>query len=271
MYPTERRDSIISILSKKDIVKVSGLSESMGVSESSIRRDLRGLEREGIVQLFYGGAKLTDNAKAVMSRPYTERTALNAHEKILIARKAMTLIEEGECILLDAGSTTAALAYELREYHRRLTVVTTAPNIALILKSNPYISVILTGGLLRTPGESLIGELAEATLDRLHISKAFVGAAGIVMENGDTGDDMHVMYGNLLEGQVRKKILETIPDVTVLADHTKFGRKALVAVFSIAFAQCVVTNKAIPAEYLDWLTKSGVRTVIADNATKEEG
>jgi DeoR/GlpR family transcriptional regulator of sugar metabolism len=70
---------------------------------------------------------------------------------------------------------------------------------------------------------------------------------------------------------VRKKILETIPDVTVLADHTKFGRKALVAVFSIAFAQCVVTNKAIPAEYLDWLTKSGVRTVIADNATKEEG
>ena len=68
-----------------------------------------------------------------------------------------------------------------------------------------------------------------------------------------------------------KKILETIPDVTVLADHTKFGRKALVAVFSIAFAQCVVTNKAIPAEYLDWLTKSGVRTVIADNATKEEG
>lgn len=266
MYPTERRDSIISILGKKDIVKVSELSETMGVSESSIRRDLRGLEREGIVQSFYGGAKLTDNAKALIRRPYTERTSLNAHEKTLIARKSMTLIEEDECILLDAGSTTAALAYELREWPRRLTVVTTAPNIALILQSNPYLSVILTGGLLRTPGESLIGELAEATLDRLHITKAFVGAAGIVMEN----DDMNVMYGNLLEGQVRKKILETIPNVIVLADHTKFGRKALVAVFSIASAQYLITNKAIPSKYLDWLEKKNVKTVIADNGQREE-
>ena len=101
MYPAERRASIISLLSERDIVKVSDLSEDMGVSESSIRRDLRGLEKEGIVQLCYGGAKLTDNARSVMSRPYALRTGLNAREKILIARKAMTLIEEDECILLD--------------------------------------------------------------------------------------------------------------------------------------------------------------------------
>ena len=178
----------------------------------------------------------------------------------------MTLIEEDECILLDAGSTIATLAYELREWPHRLTVVTTAPNIALILQTNPYISVILTGGLLRTPGESLVGELAEATLNRLHISKALVGAAGIVMEN----DDMNVMYGNLLEDQMRKRIFKNIRNVIVLADHTKFGRQALVSAFSVTSAQCIVTSKSIPSKYLDWLTKNDVKTVIADDELQKE-
>lgn len=255
MYPIERRARIVEMMKIPGMVEIRELSRRMGVSESTIRRDLRKLEDEGVVQVHYGAAKLTQREGEFVTRSFPERAALNSAEKTLIARAALQLIDDKEPILLDAGSTTAAIARELQNWAHELTVVTTALNIATLLKSNPNISVILVGGVLRTPGESLVGELAEAMLDRLHVPRAFIGAAGVTIEDG-------VMYANPFEAQIRRKIVQRSRTVVLVADHSKFGRPGLVSVCPLSSVHHVITGNQVPTEYVEWMRLHGVAVTL---------
>lgn len=257
MYPFERLHEIVNYMRKMDMAKVSELSQQMDVSESTIRRDLQRLESDGIVEVHYGVAKLRSRYPEFVRRPYPERAVLHAEEKSLIAKKALGVIDAETSILLDAGSTTAAIAKELQSWPHNLTVVTTTLETATILKSNSRISVVLIGGLLRGSGESMVGELAEAMLDRLHVPIAFVGAAGVTVENG-------VMYADPLEAQIRRKIVQRSAKVVLVADHSKFGKPALVSVFPLDQVHCVITGYQIPSEYHQLMVSRGINVMLAD-------
>ncbi|MCR4425119.1 MAG: DeoR family transcriptional regulator, partial [Firmicutes bacterium] len=135
------------------------------------------------------------------------------------------------------------------------TVVTTTFNIATLLKCNSNISVILIGGLLRGPGESMVGELAEAMLDRLHVPKAFIGAAGVTAENG-------IMYANPLEAQIRRKIVQRSRTVVLVADHSKFGRPALVSVCPLTQVHHVITGHGILPEFYTLMVSNGIKVTM---------
>ncbi|MCR4425120.1 MAG: DeoR family transcriptional regulator, partial [Firmicutes bacterium] len=116
MYPLERRSKIIELMREGGVAEIGQLSQQMGVSESTVRRDLRRLEDDGIVEVHYGAARLKQQSCEFVARPYPERAVLHAKEKALIAKAALRLIEGETSILLDAGSTTAEIAKELQTW-----------------------------------------------------------------------------------------------------------------------------------------------------------
>lgn len=231
MLAEDRRAKILKFVNQHQSAKVNELSEKFEVSTSTVRRDLQKLEERGDIARTHGGAVAKEGVSFEPS--YIEKEHEQEAEKRLIAQKAVELIEDGDTIILDAGTTTAALSEELEQFND-LTVVTNGINIALELVDSPH-EVIIPGGNLKKRTLALVGPVAEDYLEGLNAEKAFIGANGIDLDAGVTTPD-------LVEANVKKRMAEKAKEVIILADHSKFNTVTLVEVLDLEQVDKIITD-----------------------------
>jgi DeoR family transcriptional regulator, aga operon transcriptional repressor len=252
MLNEERRREILALLNRDGRVLVKDLARHFRISQITIRKDLEFLDNQGIVQRTHGGA-LPLQAGALLDPSLREKEKLHRKQKILIAEAAASLVEEGQSVLLDSGTTTTAIARALKEM-AQLTVITNAINIAAEL-AGTNVEVILTGGMLRKNSFSLVGPLAERTLRQLSADVLFLGVDGFDTKAG-------LFTPNLLESEVNRAMVEIARRTIAVCDSSKFGRRSLCNIMPVTAVQEVITDKQIPKSDLQALKEAGVRVTV---------
>lgn len=252
MLIEERRQYILGLAQKNGRVLVEELSRSLGVSTITIRKDLDELQSRGVLQRTHGGAILPI-AGSMADPTLQEKEGRSTDEKRRIAEAAIQIVSEGQCILLDSGTTTTAIARALLSFSA-LTVVTNAVNIAAELSGTDF-EVLLTGGSLRKNSFSLVGPLAEDMLDEIHADILFLGVDGFDVEVGLTTP-------NLLESRVNRAMVKASKKVVAVCDSTKFGRRSLCKIVDPSVVHHVITDSNLPAATADSLRSLGIEVTL---------
>ena len=212
MLSAERRQIIADLVRKQPTIRVKDLCARFGASESTIRRDLEHLERQGVLKRTYGGAVAVGGEATPGPHPLDKLGS----EKKRIGAAAADLISEGETIYLGPGTTTLAVVYHLVD-KPGITVVTNALNVATYLTQHSQVPVLLTGGQIDRRETALLGHLAGLTLHELRADRAVIGVHGIHVPDGLTAV-------SLAGAQLLRAVIDLMPQVTVVADAQKWGR-----------------------------------------------
>ncbi|MAT17625.1 MAG: DeoR family transcriptional regulator [Leifsonia sp.] len=230
-----RRAALAALVAERGYVRVSEVRDHFGVSEVTVRSDLRALDEAGLVRRVHGGA---------MPVPGTEREApvetaaeRDAELKRAIGRRAAALVANGSSVLLDVGSTTLAVARALvaRRDLTELTVITNGLSIALALEAAiPRFTVIVTGGTLRPLQHSLVAPLAANTLPELHADLAILGGNGIAKDGAVTNL-------NLPEAEIKRAMVTAATRRVLVADASKWGQRHLGRIGALADFDTLVT------------------------------
>jgi DeoR family transcriptional regulator of aga operon len=251
---TQRREAILQQLTRKGSVQVTDLVQEFGVSAVTIRNDLSALETQGLATRSHGGATLTRTPPPEQS--IRQKDAINQEQKDRIGALAATLVQDGDNIIIDSGTTTIYLARHLREANG-VTVMTNGLNIAWELADTAGVELILTGGLLRKQSLSIQGSQAEATLQAYNFDKLFLGVDGFDLQFG-------VTTHHEAEASLNHKMVERAKKIIVLTDASKFGRVSLHRIVQLDRVDTVITDASISAEYREGLQKLGIELLIAD-------
>lgn len=217
VFSEERRRKILDLVSHQQKVTVQELADRFGVSSATIRSDLRDLDERKLLTRTHGGA--ITYTKLVTEVPIDLRSMVNMEAKRKIARAALPLIEEGDCIILDTSTTSLELAREL-PVRQHLTVITNDLVIARLLENAPGIDIILLGGNLRKNYHCTVGPQNIEMLSHLTVDKLFLATDGISLERGLSTTD-------ITQAEVKKAMIRSANEVYLLADRTKLGRVAL--------------------------------------------
>lgn len=251
MLIDERRQHILGLIQRDGRVLISELSDALGISRITIRKDLDYLESKGLARRSHGGA-LPAQGSAMLDPSLHEKELQQSEEKLRIATAASAMVTENMCIILDSGTTTTAIARELRRF-RRLTIVTNAVNIASELAGTGF-EIILTGGILRENSSSLVGPLAEDALQEIHADILFLGVDGFDVKRG-------IMTPNLLESRVNRAMIKAAARVVAVCDSTKFTRRSLARIAPLSAIHAVITDSRLASEDLEALTAAGIEAI----------
>ncbi len=252
---TDRIDKVLEILARKGYRSVSELSGDLGVSEMTVRRYLDKLEQRDLIRRTHGGAFA---GQEMIEVDYRVRETAHRAEKEAIGRLAWSLIEPGESVFIDAGSTTACLAAAMDDT-RRITVVTHSIIVLQILEHRANIETILLGGKVHAPSHSLIGPITDETVCQFRFTKAFLGAVGINLAEGFT-------QSNIDEVPVKKRVAANSREVIVMADSSKFNRDVLVMFLRLDQVHTIITDPGIQPSHRAALEERGMRVLIAGPA-----
>jgi len=253
MLEVERHQTIIKEIKQNGVVRVSDLSRLFDVSQNTIRRDLQKLEEEGLIRRTHGGAILEDFYG--IDLPFVSREDKYREEKQHIGQKAAELIKDGETIILDAGTTVAQVARNIKN-KRNLTVITNAVNVALELANSREILTILTGGIIREVTNCLVGYQAEEFLSKVHVDKVFLAAGGVTVKEGLTNP-------NPFEVPVKKAMIKAAEEVILLVAHNKIGNIALAPIAPIEAVHKIITDDETPREKMELFQKKGIEIILA--------
>ena len=234
---TIRKPEIIAIARREGKVTVEGLVEYFNVTPQTIRRDLTELADSGELERVHGGAILPSSTVNIA---YNERRMLNQAAKVDIARACAKRIPNDCAVFLNIGTTTEAVATELLN-HEGLLVVTNNVNIAVILSGNTQIEVVVTGGQLRRSDGGLTGAIAQNSIQQFRFDHAVIGCSAL-RQNGD------LMDFDMQEVSVSKAIIEQSDHVTLVADSSKFERKAPALVATMHDVSAIITDKKVPKD-----------------------
>ena len=248
MLIDERRQHILDLIQKQGRVLVGELSRALHISQITIRKDLDYLQSKGLIQRSHGGA-LRVQTSTLVDPSLQEKQKQNSQEKERIAVAAVKMVEEGQCIILDSGTTTTAIAQGLKQF-RQLTVITNAVNIAAELAGTDF-EVILVGGTLRKNSFSLVGPLAEDNLEEMHADVLFLGVDGFDLEVGITTP-------NFLESRVNRAMVKAARQVIAVCDSSKFSRRSLSRIVPPGAVHQVITDRNLPPETADALRALGI-------------
>jgi DeoR/GlpR family transcriptional regulator of sugar metabolism len=213
VFAAERRQLILEMVRANGAVSLRELARVVQTSEVTVRRDVRALEAEGLLDRRHGGAVLPGGFTRESGFP--QKSHLTTAEKTAIADLAAGLVEEGEAIVVGAGTTTQELARRLARVPG-LTVVTNSLLVAQALAHANRVEVVVTGGTLRGSNYALVGSGAEQSLQGLRVSRAFLSGSGLTAERG-------LSTSNMLSASVDRALVQAAAEVVVLADHTKLG------------------------------------------------
>jgi DeoR family transcriptional regulator, aga operon transcriptional repressor len=252
MLNEERRRAILEIMNRDGRVLVTELSQQFQTSQVTIRKHLELLHEQRHLHRTHGGA-LPSRDGALEDPTLREKEQLHRKDKLHIASAAARLVNEGQVVILDSGTTTTAVARALRNFHN-LTIVTNAVNIAAELVGT-RVDVILTGGTLRKNSFSLVGPIAEETLRHLSADTLFLGVDGFDVHYGLTTP-------NLLESKVNRVMVEVAKRVIVVCDSSKFGRRSLSRIGPTSVVHQVITDHGIPKSDSRVLHKAGVEVTL---------
>ncbi|MCB1394984.1 MAG: DeoR/GlpR transcriptional regulator [Rhodobacter sp.] len=247
-----RLPEILEIARLEGRVTVDDLAARLGVTAQTIRRDLAELDEAGKLERVHGGAVLRSGTTNIR---YQERSALNAQAKTAIARACAAQIPEGASVFLAIGTTTEALAHELKR-HAGLMVVTNNMNIANILAENQACQVIVTGGVLRRSDGGLTGPLTEAAIRQFKVDIAVIGCSALDAEGDMLDYDIH-------EVGVSQALIRQARQAWLVSDHSKLERTAPARIESLAALDCVFTDRPLPAALADRCAQWQTRVVTA--------
>ncbi len=255
MYAEERQQAIADLLSVRGRLSVAELSEEFAVTTETVRRDLSGLERAGVVRRVHGGAVPAESL-TVLEAKVADRDRARAEEKERIAKAALDLLPRaGGSVLLDAGTTTARLA-TLVPRDLRLTVMTNAVPIAARLAGLTTIELHLLPGRVRATTQAAVGEDTVEAVRRLRVDVAFLGTNGFSATHGFSTPDHS-------EAAAKRAMIAAAHKVVVLADSSKLGRENTVRFADLDDIDVLVTDGGISERDLVSLGASDVEVVVA--------
>lgn len=251
----ERHEIILGQLNAKGSLSVTELSTMLNVSEVTIRKDLTLLESENKLYRAHG--------KAIKMSPYISDRDVNIKEhqspaeKRAIAKAAVELIEPNDSIIIASGTTVQYFAREINVEQGRLTVITSALNVASVLSKSSRIEVIQLGGIIRGSSLSAVGCDAERMLENFTGSKLFIGVDGIDPEHG-------LSTTNLLEANLNRAMINSAQKTIVLCDSSKFDRRGFSRICSIDEIDQIITDSGISQHMLSTLRGRGIEVTVVE-------
>jgi DeoR family transcriptional regulator of aga operon len=253
-----RRERIAAIIEAQGFARVTELSDRFGISEVTTRADLDALAKALVVQRIHGGAIAAAQPPAP-EQPFERASLTAADQKRSIGTAAAALVQSGQAIVLDVGTTTAAIATALiaRTELHDVVVITNALNIAMKLESAiPRFTVIVTGGTLRPLQHSLVDPLAGAVIEHIHADIAFVGCSGVDVGAGITNI-------NLPEADVKRRMLAAAARSIVVADGTKLGVAHHSRIASVSDVDGLITSSDADPRIVEQLERAGLPVTLA--------
>lgn len=248
-----RQEKIVQYLIEHNFAKVETLVQVFGVSNETIRRDLKRLEQETFIIRSHGGAQY-DNLRA-KEKQYEMRTQRNFAEKRAIAKLAATYVMDGDSIVINTGTSTLELANELVS-KSNLTVITNSVDVANVIVENESNEVYLAGGRLRKGGRGLSGDATCEFISRFQVDKVFLSIGGIAQSSGVT--EYHVS-----ESAVMRKMIDIGNKIMVLSDYSKFNEIALNRVCGYKDIDYLFTDWNTPSKEIMACSQAGIKVLVA--------
>ncbi|WP_367341298.1 DeoR/GlpR family DNA-binding transcription regulator [Limosilactobacillus sp.] len=239
MFANERRNEIVEMVNDNGSVAVNQLSEQFNVSTVTIRNDLKVLQDQKLLTRTHGGAIKAENDEQLNGTKFHDRRNVNLSSKHAIAVKAAQLIHNGDCILLDASTTCMALARELVDQEKRITVITNGLDTATMLKENPKITTIVLGGVAQPQSNVIDSNLNLAFLNNFNIGTFFTSSYAISSSKGLSDFDLY-------EAELKRKMIDHCSQTIALVDHTKFDHQSVVHYADIKELAMVITDDDTP-------------------------
>lgn len=250
MLLDERRKNIIQVIESKGFVSLHDLADQVQVSESTVRRDLEYLESVGQIRRTRGGASYVGESLS----PLEERSTRALAEKLAVGRAAAALVQPGEAVMLDGGTTTLEVARHLAG--KSLQVVTNSLPIVQLLANQPQIELLMIGGYVYPKTGVALGPLGVATLSHIHVRRLFISVGGIT-ERG-------LFNSNTLLVETERAMLAAAEEVIVVTDSSKLGHSALAHLCPLDKVHRIVVDAGISPEWKKTLTDAGVQLTVAE-------
>jgi len=250
---SKRHGEILRLLEESGTITTAGLAHRLGVSQETVRRDIRPLSATGMVVKLHGAISLPS---MIGEAPFERRLRENADAKRAIARLVAQSIRDGDSVMLDTGTTTSYLARELR-LRRRLTVVTNSSDIARTLATVNGNRVHMAGGELRSDSGAAFGVTAIEFISRFNVDHAVISAGAVDAATGIWDHDLaEAEFARVLLGRGQRSI--------VVTDHTKFGRRGLVRVCGFDAVSELATDRPPPPDLAAALAAAGTRVIVTE-------
>lgn len=249
-----RRHYILDHIVKDGFVKVSELAESLGVTQTTIRKDLKYLESQGILQRSHGSAM--PSSQQITDINLSAKKLINYEAKQKISKAAASLITNDDSILIASGSTITVFAETLKP-KGRLNVVSISVNISAHLGDIPGITVMQVGGILYGNTLSVLGAEASKTIENLYCSKVFFGVDGIDLDYGLT-------CGTGEEASITQKMMQSSQTKIVLSDSSKVGQRGFARICEVGDIDILITDSGMPMETRQRIENMGVKLIIAE-------
>lgn len=251
---TDRQTKILQYLAGHDKLEIAQLSELLRVSPSTIRRELREMEKSGLLVRTHGAAQLPTPIRYEVS--YENRAAQQVEAKRKIAAAAKRLVEPGLVVGISGGTTCTELARQLRALEQ-VTVVTNALNVAIELQGQLNNRVMVTGGLLNQNSYELVGDQVVQSLQDVHLDFAFLGVSGIDPTFG-------FFMSDVPEAVVGRTFMAVSDRIVVIADHTKICKRTFARLCPLSKVNMLITDDQITSEQRSALDQAGLEVLVAD-------
>ena len=245
----ERKSIILEMLMEESSVSVSDLAKRLNVTVVTARADLASLEEEGLLVRTHGGAVPAQHPKIM------ERMQAQKRGKSSIAKAAAAMVEDGDTIIVSAGTTTALIAKYLLG-KRGVHIVTNNTLLLAYARTNPQLRVTLVGGEFRPEEEGMVGPMALQAIDTFHVSKAFIGIDGASIKQGFTANSVE-------SADLVRRMAEQADEVIAISDSAKFGKPGFARILPFNGVDALVTDNELTKEFETELTNADVRIVKA--------
>ncbi len=233
LFSEERRIRILQLIRERKKVTVHELCQSLQASPATVRGDLRDLDRAGMLVRTHGGA--LEKSRTSFEQVSSKRSTENMEAKRAIAVRARSLVEDGDTILLDTGTTTLEVAYLLKSCDR-LTVVTNDLEIARVLEDAVGVQVVLLGGILRPGYRCTVGPVSIRMAQDLRVDKALMATNGLSLESGATTPDLQ-------QAEIKRAMIAIARKVIFLCDSSKIGRESFARFAGLEQMDVLITER----------------------------
>lgn len=267
MLTEERRSKIQALLARETTVSISELAENFGTSEMTIRRDLDELENRGVCQRIHGGAmalRVMEYRNPVYPS-YWQRERCQVKEKVAIGRAAAALVQPGDVVAVDSGSTAAYMAHALRTSDP-CTVITNSIRVLDQLHDVTHITLICPGGTLSIEDRNasggdlaFVGPVAVATLRSFRPNKAFISTSGITVTDG-------ISNASLFQAEIKRTMIEVADEAILITDHTKFGQGHGFLISALNRFSKIITDTQTPPHDVEALRDMGIEVILVEPA-----
>lgn len=255
MLIAERQTRLQDLIARRGVVDLDSLARELDVSQSTVRRDVELLEQRGLVQRTHGGVIWVGEKQSNGARPYAfdQRMDYRLDAKRQIARAARSLVQPGQTVLVDGGTTTYYFAEQL--IGMPLQLVTNSLPIANLFLNDERVELIITGGLMYPRYGVMLGPMAEKVLATIHTQTMFLSVAGV--------HEGSLYNQNMLLVEAERRMIEQSQQVVLLVDSSKFGQQALARLGELSEIDIIVTDAEVTDAQREQIRSAGCELIVA--------